>query len=122
MGLHKHANAQYMQYLRSEKWHQIAAQRVAIDGGVCQCCGTRGTATNPLEIHHLSYASLYHEEGRIYEDLVCLCHLCHKGLHNIMNRTTSPTGRRGWSDNPTIPQVHAFNLSGNLEFVEVRPQ
>ena len=41
-----------------------------IDKYECQCCGCRGTVANPLEVHHLSYGHLYHEETRIYEDLV----------------------------------------------------
>ena len=105
-------DTEYRQYLQSEKWKAIVAQRIRIDGYVCQCCGCRGTQTNPLEVHHLSYRYLGHEETRIYEDLVTLCHCCHKGLHKAMERVTSPTGRRGWKDNPRIPNVHVYTLYG----------
>ena len=60
----------------------------------------------------MSYNHLYHEEGRIYEDLVTLCRVCHKGLHRIMERVTNENGRRGWLDNPRIPRVHVFNING----------
>lgn len=114
-------NEKYKRYLQSDKWHWIANKRMEIDGYCCTACGCRGTTNNPLEVHHLSYKNLYHEETRIYEDLVTLCHVCHKQLHNIMNRTTSNTGRRGWSNNTTIPQVHVFNVSGTeLEHMEVQ--
>lgn len=113
-------NEEYRNYLQSDKWKAIARQRMKIDKYECVNCGSRGTPTNPLEVHHLSYKFLYNEETRIYQDLVTLCHCCHKGLHNVMNRQTDANGRRGWSDNRTIPQIHAFNVSGSeLEFAEV---
>ncbi len=106
------ASEQYKAYLESDKWKQIAAKRFEIDGYRCVCCGAQGTSNNKLEIHHLSYNHLYHEENRIYEDLVTLCHCCHKSLHKVMERVTSPTGRRGWLDNPRIPDIHIYTLSG----------
>lgn len=112
-------NKKYKEYLKSDKWKEIAKRRMEIDGNVCTCCGCRGTIANPLEVHHLSYRYLYHEETRVYEDLVTVCHVDHKMLHNIMNRRTNAQGRRGWSDNQTIPQIHVFNISGDNEFEEV---
>lgn len=105
-------NAEYKAYLKSDKWKAIAEARFKIDGYRCVCCGSRGTMTNKLEIHHLSYAHLGHEETRIYEDLVTLCHCDHKSLHKIMERVTSPEGRRGWLNNPRIPPIHVFTYSG----------
>lgn len=104
-------NRKYTEYLKSEKWKRIAAERMKIDNYTCVCCGSRGTATNRLEVHHLSYKNLYYEETRIYEDLVTLCHVCHKSLHNVMNRKTGPN-RYGWNDNSDIPRVHVFTFSG----------
>ena len=112
-------NSKYLEYLNSKKWHEIASKRMSIDNLTCQCCGSRGTANNPLEVHHLSYKNLYHEENRIYEDLVTLCHSCHKGTHSTMNRITAPDGRRGWKDNRTIPNVYVACINGNtLEYEE----
>ena len=114
-------NTEYRQYLQSDKWKAIAAQRLQIDNFQCNCCGSRGTPQNPLEVHHLTYKHLYHEESRIYEDLVTLCHICHKNLHNIMNRQTDAQGRRGWADNRNIPKVHTFNISGTeTEHIEAK--
>ena len=111
-------NERYRQYLASDKWKQIAKKRYQIDKGVCQCCGSRGTPNNPIECHHLSYNHLYHEEGRIYEDLVSLCRCCHKGLHRVMERVTDENGRRGWLNSPRIPRVHTFCINGqDIEYV-----
>jgi 5-methylcytosine-specific restriction endonuclease McrA len=112
-------NEKYRQYLQSDKWKHIAQQRLEIDSYQCTMCGTRGTPANPLEIHHLSYKFLYNEEERVYQDLVTLCHCCHKLTHNLMNRTTDSTGRRGWANNTSIPKVHTFNVSGTeTNFIE----
>ena len=112
------ANKAYFDYLNSPEWHAIAQQRMEIDKYTCQCCGCVGTKQNPLECHHLSYAHLYHEESRVYEDLVTVCHLCHKALHKTLERVTNKDGRRGWKDNPRIPQVHVYNINGYIEHLE----
>lgn len=110
----------YSEYLKSDKWKAISYKRMKIDNFECQCCGSRGTETNPLEVHHLSYKHLYNEENRIYEDLVTLCHNCHKGLHHTMERVTAPDGRKGWKDSPRIPKIHVFNINGmNTENKEI---
>lgn len=104
----------YKAYLKSDKWKQIAKKRMEIDGYTCQGCECKGTATNPLEIHHLSYRYIYHEESRIFEDLVSLCHSCHKTIHKVMERKTNAQGRRGWKDNPRIPTVSTFTITGEI--------
>ena len=114
-------NTKYIQYLKSDKWKAIAEQRLKIDNYTCQMSGCRGTANNPLEVHHLSYNNLYHEENRIYEDLITLCHIDHKSLHKAMERVTNKDGRRGWKDNPRIPNIHAYNVSGlSTEYKEIK--
>ena len=103
---------QYKRYLSSDRWRCIAQDRMEIDGYRCQCCGTAGTANNRLEVHHLTYKHLFTEEHYIYEDLVTLCHVCHTGVHRMMNRVTSPDGRRGWSEAAGVPQIHVCTMSG----------
>lgn len=104
--------SRYKEYLKSPKWKAIAEKRLMIDGHTCQGCGSRGTARNPLEVHHLSYKYIYHEEERIFEDLVTLCHECHKNIHAIMNRVTNADGRRGWKDNANIPKISVWTING----------
>lgn len=106
---------QYADYLKSDKWRRIAKQRLEIDHYTCQSCGCRGTPGNPVEIHHLSYKYLYHEENRVYQDLVSVCRICHKNLHHLMSRITDEQGSRGWSNNANIPQIHCYDLAGNIE-------
>ena len=110
-------NERYKEYINSAKWREIAKKRFEIDGYKCVCCGCTGTSANPLECHHVTYRNLYHEEDRIYQDLLTLCHVCHKQVHRLMNRKTSATGRHGWKD-ANIPQVHAYNISGTMEHIE----
>ena len=112
----------YIEYMKSDKWRRIAAERMRIDNHTCQGCGSRGSANNPLEVHHLRYRYIYHEETRIYEDLVTLCHACHKNLHRIMERVTNEQGRRGWKHNPRIPATHVYNINGSLEILERKEQ
>ncbi len=108
-------NTEYIEYLKTEKWKRIARKRLEIDNFKCCMCGCEGTTKNPLETHHLSYKYLGHEEDRIYEDLVTLCHACHKQLHRAMNRITNADGRRGWKSRADIPKVHSYNLCGDIE-------
>lgn len=113
-------NLRYKEYLKTEKWKRIVEKRLKIDGYQCVMCGTRGTAENKLEVHHLSYKFLYHEEDRIYQDLCTLCHLHHKAVHALMNRITDPNGRHGWKDNSNIPQISVYTIAGDdMEFREV---
>ena len=103
-------NEKYKQYLKSEKWKAIARRRMEIDNFECQGCGCRGTSTNMLEIHHLSYKHIYNED--IYTDLVSVCHNCHKTIHAVMDRVTDASGRHGWRDNTGIPRISVLTLSG----------
>lgn len=111
-------NEQYREYRKTSKWKEIARKRIEIDGNMCVMCGSRGSTANPLEVHHLTYRSLYHEEDRIYQDLATLCHACHKQVHNLMNRQTDANGRRGWKDNSSVPKVSVYML--NEETIEVK--
>ena len=99
----------YAEYLQSDHWKELAQERMKIDEYRCCMCGCRGTMTNKLEVHHLTYRNLYHE--RPYEDLLTLCSLCHKSVHKMMERKTSPDGRRGWKDE-RIPDIHVYTFSG----------
>ena len=113
-------NEKYQEYLKSDKWKALAKKRMEIDGNKCVMCGSRGTTANCLEVHHLSYKWLYQEENRIFQDLVTLCHCCHKQVHALMNRQTDPNGRHGWRDNNYIPAVSVYTISGErLESIEV---
>lgn len=110
---------EYQNYLKSDKWRRLARQRMEIDNFKCVECGSSGTVNNPLEVHHISYKHLYHEEDRVYQDLMTLCHSCHKGLHRAMERVTNEEGKKGWKDNPRIPHTYTFNINGIAEVKEI---
>lgn len=92
--------ADYGQYLESGTWRNIRQRRLAIDDYKCQACGTKGDVSNPLQVHHLTYHHCGGDEN-VYKDVVTVCRNCHVLIHNMMNRITNESGRRGWqSDLP----------------------
>jgi 5-methylcytosine-specific restriction endonuclease McrA len=105
----------YYDYLKTDKWKRIAHKRLEIDNFECQFCGSRGSSLNPLQIHHLTYYHIFHEDEKdyIYTELCCVCRCCHGGIHSLMNRVTSESGRRGWKDICAIPKINTFVLSGD---------
>ena len=111
-------NEEYREYLKSEKWQNIAKRRMEIDGFKCVCCGSRGTKTNMLEVHHLSYKHLGDEGERIYQDLCTLCHICHQQTHQLMSRKTDANGRRGWKDATYTPNISVYTISGENLFAK----
>lgn len=103
-------NQRYYEYLQSEEWKAKAKQRLEIDGYVCQGCGAKGSSLNVLQVHHLTYHNVYNEN--VYTDLVTVCRSCHAILHNALNRTTSQEGMKGFKQNPNVPSINTFTLSG----------
>ena len=91
---------QYSVYLLSPEWRQVVEERKKIDGHRCVMCGSKGTQTNKLETHHITYRNIGNED--VYKDLVTLCRNCHKDVHRLMNRVTDENGRRGWKDSLPI--------------------
>jgi 5-methylcytosine-specific restriction endonuclease McrA len=112
-------STEYENYLQSDKWKELARKRLEYDGYTCQMCGSRGTVANPLEVHHLSYKNIGEEQDRVWQDLVTLCHCCHKGTHAMMCRKTAPN-RYGWKDAYNVPAISVYTLTGKtLEHKEV---
>lgn len=99
---------QYAMYLLSDQWKALAQKRLEIDGYRCQLCGSDGTRENPIQVHHLSYRNIGHED--VYTDLVSCCASCHKGIHRLMGRITDPAGGRMWDK--STPRVHVYTLTG----------
>lgn len=87
---------EYSVYLLSPEWKQVAEKRKTIDGHRCVMCGSKGTQTNKLEVHHFSYKRVGNENP--YTDLVTLCRNCHRDVHRLMDRITDENGRKGWRD------------------------
>lgn len=64
----------YSDYLQGEHWQQTREQKLT-ESPACQQCGKgRG-----LEVHHLTYDRIGHEE---MGDLQVLCATCHRRTHD----------------------------------------
>jgi len=63
----------YSEYLRSPKWSLKRKQALAQAGEKCERCG-QSKWTVRLEVHHLTYERLGHED---LNDLQVLCKECH---------------------------------------------
>ena len=72
----------YREYLESPHWLNTATLRKIKSNYVCDACRTN----KRLEVHHLHYNSLGNES---MDDLMTLCHDCHKFAHKLFNRQPS---------------------------------
>jgi hypothetical protein len=66
----------YHEYLLSDDWKEIRANKLKEAGGRCQLCNKRGT----MHVHHRTYDRVFHEQPR---DLIALCGRCHRKFHNV---------------------------------------
>jgi len=68
----------YKEYINSLQWAMKRAQRLEMDGRICQDC--KGEAHH---VHHITYDRLGREN---MNDLVSLCSSCHKRRHGFVRR------------------------------------
>lgn len=66
----------YRRYLKSAKWKNFKKELVKTRGHKCEKCGEK---YRPLDGHHVTYKRLFNE---LPEDVLLLCHPCHKKEHN----------------------------------------
>jgi 5-methylcytosine-specific restriction endonuclease McrA len=71
--------ASYNAYLKSWQWQHIRKIKMQFAGDRCEKCGAVPVPTNPLDVHHLTYARFGHEN---LTDLQVLCRRCHKAAHS----------------------------------------
>lgn len=69
-------NKAYQEYLESDKWKTIRAQRLAMDNGECALCVSKA-----YHVHHRRYPKELGTET--ISDLVSLCEDCHNKFHDI---------------------------------------
>lgn len=76
--LHDGANEKhdmpYADYLRTRHWQIVRKLAIRRAGGKCSNC----ESTKRIQVHHLTYANLWHEYTN---DVVVLCDVCHNILH-----------------------------------------
>lgn len=83
----------YQEYLKTDHWKATRAAAIARAGNRCQICGKTGR----LEVHHLTYERLFHEDEN---DFLVLCRTCHGRQHRYMGEddmidlNTRKTGER----------------------------
>ena len=71
---------QYDDYMNSPEWLALADQRRKFDNWRCGVCGRPHMfCKEGLQVHHLSYQNLGHED--IEHDIISLCGKCHKKIH-----------------------------------------
>lgn len=71
----RHYKQRYHEYLSSEEWKKKRLERLKIDKFTCQNCGNKSSR---LDVHHITYETLYNES---INDIITLCHPCHFKLH-----------------------------------------
>lgn len=79
----------YKEYMKSDEWKNRCEQRIRIAGNKCEMCGRlERNCRNGLQIHHITYRRLGHEN--VYTDLICLCGGCHIKIHRYYDRIREP--------------------------------
>lgn len=68
----------YEDYLRTPEWTAIRDASLARDGYRCRGCDS----PQALEVHHRKYVRPF-ERGSEIEELVTLCHPCHRAVHVV---------------------------------------
>ena len=105
---------EYLDFLNSDKWRELAAIRREIDGHKCTMCGRPEEEGTVLDVHHLSYSASYQGgfgTEDIWKDLTSLCRQCHLRVHHMMMRRTSADGGRGWKSEYGVPVVNTTNMN-----------
>jgi len=82
----------YQDYLRTDHWFRIRVYALLLARFCCEFCGRPANDDGPLglDVHHLNYDCLDHEEPA---DLIVLCRDCHTDAHQFPKR---------------LAEIHAF--------------
>lgn len=75
--------SEYDKYRDSKEWKHIRNLVLDRDGHKCRTCGAKETERE-LHVHHSTYEHIYDELNHL-DDLITLCSVCHRGLHNKYN-------------------------------------
>lgn len=74
----------YEKYMKSPEWEEKRLQRMKIDNYQCCMCGRPIDNCRSVQIHHVSYRNLGHEN--VWTDLATMCGTCHQKIHRFYNR------------------------------------
>ena len=78
----------YLVYITSPEWYAFKATVIQLRGNKCERCDATAKETR-IDLHHLTYARLFHE---LPEDVQLCCRACHMKIHikkikRMANRT-----------------------------------
>lgn len=68
--------ANYQNYLNDPSWKRQRKKALKRAWYRCEYCGS----TKNLDVHHMTYRRVGHEDD---DDLIVLCHTCHQKVHGI---------------------------------------
>ena len=68
----------YGDYLKTDWWSKRRLRTIELAGNQCEFCGN----DVGLQVHHLVYHDLGHEDDK---QLLCLCRNCHERVHSLSN-------------------------------------
>lgn len=82
-------------YLESRHW-RLLSRRIWIERGKkCEMCGCLLPVRGDAAVHHESYKNIGREHGN---ELVLVCHDCHKRIHDGGNRTRRDDVQKIWNN------------------------
>ena len=74
------ASREYHRYLKSPEWQEKRREAFRVHGRKCRRCGNK----RRIEVNHLHYRTLFHEDVNF--DLEVLCHECHCLHHGATDK------------------------------------
>lgn len=70
------------EFLNSPEWLDLRYRVLQKRGGVCELCGARGSANNPIQCDHIKPRSKHPELALVETNIQVLCRHCNMGKSN----------------------------------------
>jgi hypothetical protein len=83
----KLAEMPYKEFLKTIYWHEFKKIVHKFLGKECEVCGNK----KHIHIHHFNY---YNRGKETFNDIACLCEICHQAIHIHQNRILYPINNR----------------------------
>jgi hypothetical protein len=69
-------------FYESSSWLDVRYRALKRENGYCQCCGSRGTPDNPIQVDHIKPRSRFPHLQLALSNLQVLCRHCNLGKSN----------------------------------------
>ena len=86
---------EYRRYIRSPEWEKKKAERMRIDNYSCVMCGRSQKHCRTLQVHHITYKNLGHED--VYTDLCTVCGSCYTTIMTESGRLQRVSYRKNYT-------------------------